>query len=326
MTTPSSLIPHPYRILVASRSFGKATPDVFDRLKAAGAEVIPNPLEQAPTEADMVTLIKDVDVLISGTEPVTKRVFAAANKLKGIAKHGVGYENIDLVTAKARNIPVAVAGGTITNSVADMAMGLLLALARKIPAGDRAVRAGRWPRAVGVELAGKTLGIVGLGQIGKALCKRAKGFEMNVIAYDTYRDDAFAAQWGVQYVELETLIKTADFISLHAPGGKGTRRMMSSERLALMKPTAYLINTARGELVDEGALYVALKRNQLAGAALDVFEEEPPGLNPLFELDNFVAAPHSAGQTKEGLRAMGEITCDNVIKMLKGEEPMFKVS
>jgi D-3-phosphoglycerate dehydrogenase len=326
MTAPSSLIPHPYRILVASRSFGKATPDVFDRLKAAGAEVIPNPLEQAPTEADMVTLMKDVDVLISGTEPVTKRVFAAANRLKGIAKHGVGYENIDLATAKARNIPVAVAGGTITNSVADMAMGLLLALARKIPAGDRAVRAGRWPRAVGVELAGKTLGIVGLGQIGKALCKRAKGFEMNVIAYDTYHDDAFAAQWGVQYVELEALIKTADFISLHTPGGKGTRRMMSSERLAMMKPTAYLINTARGELVDEGALYVALKRNQLAGAALDVFEEEPPGLNPLFELDNFVAAPHSAGQTKEGLRAMGEVTCDNVLKMLKGDEPSFRVA
>ena len=158
-----------YRVLVASRSFGKANPDVFDRLKAAGAEIVPNPLEQAPTEADMVALIKDIDVLISGTEPVTKRVLAAANKLKGIAKHGVGYENIDLVTAKARRIPVAIAGGTITNSVADMAMGLLLALARKIPAGDRAVKAGRWPRAVGVELMGKTLGIVGLGQIGLSM-------------------------------------------------------------------------------------------------------------------------------------------------------------
>ena len=315
-----------YRVLVASRSFGKANPDVFDRLKAAGAEIVPNPLEQAPTEADMVSLIKDIDVLISGTEPVTKRVLAAANKLKGIAKHGVGYENIDLVTAKARRIPVAIAGGTITNSVADMAMGLLLALARKIPAGDRAVKAGRWPRAVGVELMGKTLGIVGLGQIGKALCRRAKGFEMNVIACDTDHDDTFAAQWGVQYVELDVLIKTADFISLHAPGSKETRRLMGSERLAMMKPTAYLINTARGELVDEGALYVALKRNQLAGAALDVFEEEPPGLNPLFELDNFIAAPHSAGQTKEGLRAMGEITCDNVLKMLKGEEPQYRVA
>ena len=314
-----------YRVLIASRSFGKATPDVFDRLKGLGAEVVLNPLERAPTEADMVALIKDVDVLISGTEPVNARVFEAANKLKGIAKHGVGYENIDLAAAKNRNIPVAIAGGTITNSVADMTMALLLALARKIPLGDRAVKEGRWPRAVGVELKGKQLGIVGLGQIGKAVCRRAKGFEMEVIACDTYHDSDFAAQWQVQYVELDILLKTADFVSLHAPGGADTRRLIDSNRLALMKPTAYLINTARGELVDEGALFEALKHDRLAGAALDVFEVEPPGANPLFGLDNFIAAPHSAGQTNEGLNAMGQITCDNAMKMLKGEEPLFRV-
>ena len=314
-----------YRVLIASRSFGKATPDVFDRLKGLGAEVVLNPLERAPTEADMVALIKDVDVLISGTEPVNARVFEAANKLKGIAKHGVGYENIDLAAAKNRNIPVAIAGGTITNSVADMTMALLLALARKIPLGDRAVKEGRWPRAVGLELKGKQLGIVGLGQIGKAVCRRAKGFEMEVIACDTYHDSDFAAQWQVQYVELDILLKTADFVSLHAPGGADTRRLIDSNRLALMKPTAYLINTARGELVDEGALFEALKHDQLAGAALDVFEVEPPGANPLFGLDNFIAAPHSAGQTNEGLNAMGQITCDNAMKMLKGEEPLFRV-
>lgn len=314
-----------YRVLIASRSFGKATPDVFDRLKGLGAEVVLNPLERAPTEADMVALIKDVDVLISGTEPVNARVFEAANKLKGIAKHGVGYENIDLAAAKNRNIPVAIAGGTITNSVADMTMALLLGLARKIPLGDRAVKEGRWPRAVGVELKGKQLGIVGLGQIGKAVCRRAKGFEMDVIACDTYHDSDFAAQWQVQYVELDILLKTADFVSLHAPGGAETRRLIDSNRLALMKPTAYLINTARGELVDEGALFEALKHGRLAGAALDVFEVEPPGANPLFGLDNFIAAPHSAGQTNEGLYAMGQITCDNAMKMLKGEEPLFRV-
>ena len=314
-----------YRVLIASRSFGKATPDVFDRLKGLGAEVVLNPLERAPTEADMVALIKDVDILISGTEPVNVRVFEAANKLKGIAKHGVGYENIDLAAAKNRNIPVAIAGGTITNSVADMTMALLLALARKIPMGDRSVKEGRWPRAVGVELKGKQLGIVGLGQIGKAVCRRAKGFEMEVIACDTYHDSDFAAQWQVQYVELDILLKTADFVSLHAPGGAETHRLIDSNRLVLMKPTAYLINTARGELVDEGALFEALKHDRLAGAALDVFEVEPPGANPLFGLDNFIAAPHSAGQTNEGLYAMGQITCDNAMKMLKGEEPMFRV-
>ena len=307
------------RVLVASRLFGKAMPDLFERLKAAGAEIVPNPLDHTPTEADMITLIKDIDVLICGTEPVSKRVLAAANKLKGIAVYGVADTAIDLAAAKAKKIPVASAGDVMTDSVADMTMGLLLALARKIPAGDRAVKTGRWPRAVGVALTGKTLGVVGLGTIGKALCRRAKGFEMNLIACDTVQDEAFAKQWGVQFVELEALIKTADFISLHAAGGKATRKLMSSERLALMKPSAYLINTARGDMVDEGALYVALKRNQLAGAALDVFEEEPPGMNPLFELDNFIAAPHSAGQTKESQRAMGEMTCEHVLKMLRGE-------
>ena len=315
-----------YKVLIASRSFGKATPDVYDRLRAAGAEVILNPNERSPSELDMLDLVKDVDVIVSGTEPITARVFAAANQLKGIAKHGVGYENIDLAVAKARNIPVALARGAITNSVADMALALLLALARRVPFGDRAVKAGRWDRVTGIELAGKTLGIVGLGQIGKGVCRRAKGFEMNVIAFDTYHDEAFAAQWGVRYVALEALLRQADFISLHAPGGMDTRQIIGKENLAKMKPTAFLINTARGELVDEGALYSALKHNQIAGAASDVFVNEPPGQNPLLALENFIAFPHSAGQTHEGLRAMGAITCDNALKILRGEEPQYRVA
>ena len=316
----------PFRVLIASRSFGKAAPDVFSQLEQAGVEIVPNPHERAPTEMEMIDLICDVDVLISGTEPVTASVLAAANKLRGISKHGVGYENIDLVAARARNIPVAVAGGTITNSVADMAMALLLGLARRVPFGDRAVKGGRWGRVVGVELAGKTLGIVGMGQIGKAVCRRARAFEMNVIAYDTYQDEAFAAQHAVTYVSLAEVLVQSDFITLHAPGGQGTREIINRDSLVKMKPTAFLINTARGELVDEGALYIALKRNQIAGAASDVFIDEPPGPNPLFELDNFIAFPHSAGQTQEGLRAMGQVTCDNALRILRGEEPQFRVA
>ena len=314
------------KVLIASRSFGKSTPEVFEQLEAAGAEIVPNPYEKAPTEAEMIELIRDVDVLISGTEPVTARVLAAANKLRGIAKHGVGYENIDLNAAKARNIPVAVAGGTITNSVADLAMAFVLGLARRVPFGDRAVKSGRWGRVVGVELAGKTLGIVGMGQIGKAVCRRAKAFEMNVIAYDTYQDEAFAKQYDVTYVPLDALLAQSDFISLHTPGGPDTREIIDQDAIARMKPTAFLINTARGELVDEGALYIALKRNQIGGAASDVFIDEPPGQNPLFELDNFIAFPHSAGQTHDGLRAMGQVTCDNALSLLRGEAPQFRVA
>lgn len=314
------------KILIASRSFGKATPEVFDRLRAAGCEIMPNPHERAPSEAEMVALISDAEVLISGTEPVTARVLAAAKQLRGISKHGVGYENIDLNAAKARSVIVCIAGGTITNSVADMAFALLLALARKIPQGDRMVKREQWGRTVGVELAGKTLGIIGLGQIGKAVCRRAKGFEMNVLAYDTFHDAKFAAQWGVHYLGLEEVLRQSDFVSLHAPGGNNTRALINAHSLAQMKTGAYLINTARGELVDELALAESLRTGKLAGAACDVFVNEPPAAaHPLLALDNFIAAPHSAGQTIEGLRAMGDVTCDNALRMLRNEQPRFRV-
>jgi D-3-phosphoglycerate dehydrogenase len=251
---------------------------------------------------------------------------AAAPRLKVISKHGVGYENIDLEAARDRNIPVAIAGGAIADSVADMALALLLALARQIPQGDASVRAGDWKRFVGPELAGKTLGIVGLGQIGKGVCRRAKGFGLQVVAYDTYQDQAFAASWGVSYLPLDELLAQSDFISLHAPVTAETRHLMGAEQLARMKPTAYLINTARGELVDELALYEALKQGHLAGAASDVFIQEPPGEHPLLTLANFIATPHSAGQTPEGLRRMGEITAENALRVLRGEAPLYRVA
>ncbi len=314
-----------YRVLIASRSFGPNCPEAVERMKAAGCELIPSTPGRAPTEDELLQLVGDIDVLISGTEPVTAKVLAAAPRLKVIARHGVGYENIDLAAAKARNIPVAVAGGAIADSVADMAMALLLALARQIPQGDSSVRHGEWRRIVGVELRGKTLGIVGLGQIGKELCRRAKGFGLRVIAYDVYHDEQFARSWGVHYLSLDELLATADFISLHAPVTPETHHLINADSLRLLKPEAYLINTARGELIDEEALAEALQTKRLAGAASDVFIKEPPGDNPLLHLDNFIAMPHSAGQTHEGLRKMGEITVENVLRVLAGSEPLFRV-
>lgn len=270
--------------------------------------------------------IVDVDVLISGTEPVTARVLNAANRLKVIAKHGVGYENIDLAAAQARGIPVAIAGDAIAESVADMTLALLLALARQIPQGDRSVRQGLWPRMVGVELPDKTLGIIGLGQIGKAVCRRAKGFGLHLVAYDLYPEEHFAQSWGVRYVSLDELLATADFVSLHAPVTPGTRHMINAASLAQMKPDAYLVNTAREELIDEAALAVALQQGTLAGAASDVFTKEPPGDSPLLKFDNFIAMPHSAGQTDDGLRKMGEITAENALRVLAGGVPLFPVT
>jgi D-3-phosphoglycerate dehydrogenase len=318
--------PSPFNILVASRSFGKNCPDVPEAMRAAGGVFLPNPYERAPTEDEMVALIGEADILISGTEPVTQHVLDAAPRLKVISKHGVGYENIDLDAAKARGIPVAIAGGAIADSVADMAMALLLALARHVPQGDASAKRGEWKRFVGPELRGKTLGIVGLGQIGKGLCRRAKGFGMQVVAHDAYEDRQFASSWGVRYVELDALLGESDFVSLHAPVTPETTHMIDADRLALMKPSAYLINTARGELVDEAALHEALAEGRLAGAASDVFQKEPPGDNPLLALDNFIATPHSAGQTTEGLRRMGEITAENALRVLRGEAPLYRVA
>jgi ribulose-phosphate 3-epimerase len=318
--------PPSYRVLVASRSFGPNCPQAIDQMLAAGCELIPNEWGRAPTEDELLERIGDVDALISGTEPVTARVLQAATRLKVISKHGVGYENIDLDAARARGVPVAIAGGAIADSVADMAMALLLALVRQVPQGDRAVRGGGWPRMVGMELRGKTLGIVGLGQIGKELCKRAKGFGLNVIAYDLHPDPKFAQSWGVRYLPLNDLLATAEIVSLHAPVTPATRHLINADTLMLMKRGSYLINTARGELVDEDALAEALRSGHLAGAASDVFAHEPPGDHPLLTLPTFIAAPHSAGQTHDGLRKMGEITADNVLRVLGGGEPLHRVA
>ncbi len=326
IVSPMTSVPSmAYKILVASRSFGPNCPDAVERMRAAGCELIPNPWSRTPTEEELLERIGDIDALISSTEPVTARVIAAAPKLKVISKHGVGYENIDLDAAKARGIPVAVAGGSIVDSVADMAMGLLLALARQIPQGDRAVYNGKWPRMVGMELRDKTLGVVGLGQIGKAVCRRAVGFGLKLVAYDLYPDERFAQSWNVRYLPLDELLATADIVTLHAPVTAETRHLIDHEALALMKAGAYLINTARGELVDEAALAEALRSGRLAGAASDVFAHEPPGESPLLALDTFIATPHSAGQTHDGLRKMGEITADNALRVLNGGEPLFRV-
>ena len=293
-------------------------------LRAAGCELVLNDLERPPTEEELLARIGDADALISGTEPVTARVIAAAPRLKVISKHGVGFDNVDLAAAGARGIVVAVCGGPATDSVADMAMALLLAVARRVPQADASVKQGRWKRFVGPELRGKTLGIVGLGQIGKAVADRAKGFGMRLVAHDAREDRAFAASSGVSCVTLDELLATSDFVSLHAPVTHETRRMIGSERLRRMKRTAFLVNTARGELVDEDALYHALKDGVIAGAATDVFVHEPPGADhPLLTLDNFVATPHSAAQTPEGLRRMGEVCAENVLRVLRGEEPLF---
>lgn len=307
-----------HRVLIASRSFGKNCPEVLDAMKAAGCVFLSQKFNGAPSEEELIAVIGEADVLISGTEPVTARVLAAAKKLKVISKHGVGVDNIDLAAATQRGIPVGVAGPAMVDAVADLTLGLVLALARQIPQGNTNVKSGKWDRFIGPELRGKVLGIVGLGQIGKAVARRGEAFGMNVIAHDAVQTPGF------RFVELPELLADADFVCVHAPLTEKTRNMFGAAQFRQMKATAFFVNMSRGELVDEGALFDALKNKRIAGAATDVFAKEPPGDNPLLKLENFIAMPHCGGQTPEALRRMGELAAENALRVLRGERPLYE--
>lgn len=238
-----------------------------------------------------------------------------------VSKHGVGVDNIDLEAAKRHGVVVANAPGTNSQSVADMAFLLILACARGLPILLEQVKNKVWSSPfLGVELEDKVLGIVGLGRIGKEVGKRGQGFGMKVIYYDPVVEDKEFTS-----VSLEDLFKSADFVSLHAPLMKDTEKMVGEKLLSLMKEEAFLINTARGELVDEEALYRFLQEKRIKGAALDVLTFEPPFESPLLSLPNVIVTPHVSAHTKEANIKMGRIAALNVIRVLQGEEPLYRV-
>jgi len=213
------------------------------------------------------------------------------------------------------------APGANSGAVADLTFGLFLSLARSIPFADRAVKEGGWPRIVGIDLSGKTLGIIGLGQVGKKVAKRALGFDMTVLAYDVVKDEDFAQKWGISYRSLDEVFAESDFLSIHVPLIDSTRKLIAKRELQLMKKGAFLVNIARGGVVDEEALYQALLEGKIRGAALDVFLSEPPEGNPLFALDSVIATPHMGGYTTEALRETGMICARGIVDTLRGKRP-----
>ena len=305
--------------------FGQYSEDVLDELMAAGCELIRADRPPGAGEDDLIARIGEAEVVVVGTERVSERVLAAAPRLRLVARHGIGYENVDVAAARARGIQVGVVHGAMAPAVADLAMALLLASVRKIPQGNALVKSGGWRAFDGPELPGKVLGIVGLGLIGREVRRRAKGFDLRVVAYDPMQDAEYAAEWDVTYMPLDDLLAQADFVTLHAPVTPATRGLIGAAELARMKPTAYLINTARGALVDEAALYEALRDGRIAGAASDVFVKEPPGENLLLTLDNFLAMPHCGSRTPESIRRMTQTTAQNILRVLAGEEPLFPI-
>jgi len=314
-----------WRVLVGSRSFGKAAPEHLSWLSDGGCEVIPNSVGRAYRADELLEALRGADAIITGTDELTGEVIRSAENLKTIAKHGVGLDNIDLDAARERGVVVTATPGAIQDSVADITLALLLALARDVVASHLAVKAGEWGGSTGLELRGRVMGIVGLGRIGKEVCVRAQAFGMRIVAYDAFPDREFAAAHDVSFASLGELLREVDVVSLHAAPADLEGPLIGAGELALMKPGSFLLNTARGKLVDEVALADALREGRLRGAGLDVFAEEPPTGSPLVGLDNVVLTPHVAGRTVEGLRRMGEVTVENCLRALRGERPLFRV-
>ena len=260
-------------------------------------------------------------VVVRSRTKITKDLIQRADKCKVIARVGVGLDNIDQDAAKEKNIRVINAVEGAMNAVAELVVGLMLSLAREIPRADREVRNGNWIKKelMGTELRGKYLGIVGLGNIGKRLGRLAKSFNMNIIGFDVLPiDEEFSKEVGLMKADLGTLLASADYVSLHVPLLDSTKHMINAEKITTMKSTARIINTSRGGVIDEDALYDALKNGNLGGAALDVFEIEPATSNKLRELPNFISTPHMGAQTKEAQSLAANVIAEKIIQILRG--------
>lgn len=308
------------KILITPKSFKNYKEKAHKLLQEQGYEIIENNFGRTMTEEEIIEAAQDHVVgIIIGVDPLPARVLEQCKNLRAISKYGVGMDNIDLKSAEQLGIRVKNAVGTNNISVAEHAIALMFASARHIPAIAAGVKAYGWDRTIGFELTNKNLGIIGGGQIGKEVAKRAVGLGMKVTIYDPYfNDQEFLEKYGVNRQEsLEEVLKASDVISLHVPATETTKGLINAETLKLMKPTAVLINTSRGELVDEKALYDALRNNQIAAAAQDVFSSEPPQHgDPLVALPNFILTPHIGAFTHEAVERMAMVSTENLIQML----------
>jgi glyoxylate reductase len=309
-------------------------------LQKSKAEIIylHGPRGEIPELKELIKEARHADVLIPrGTQSISKHVMMANAHLLGIANYGVGYDNIDVITATRLGIPVTNTPGVLTETTADLAWALLMATARLIPQAHNYVSAGQWKGPGGKVFMGldvgpggssrpKTLGVIGFGRIGRTVVNRSRGFRMKVLAYDPFLKEIIDKTRGVEYRRLRDLLKESDFVSLHCPLTKETFHLIGEKEFDLMKPTSILINTSRGPVVDEKALVFALKKGKIAGAGLDVYENEP-AINPgLLELENVVLLPHIGSATKDTREQMAVVAARNALAMLKRVKPQNTVN
>ncbi|RLE98115.1 MAG: hydroxyacid dehydrogenase [Thermoprotei archaeon] len=316
------------KLVIASASYGIHAREALERLTKIFDEIRRTVFRTGMREEEVLREIGDADaVILGGGGPITRGVMEKASNLKIIARHGIGLDNVDVEAATELGIVVTYCRHTGEEiSVAEHAIALMLACARRLVEADKCVREGRWRdrvKLVGVELRGKVLGIIGLGAIGREVAKIAsKGLGMKILAYDPYVPDRVFKELGVEKVGLDELLEKSDVITIHAPLTPETRGMLSRERLARVKPGAILVNTARGAIVDEEALYEMVVKGRIFYAGIDVFSEEPPVRSPLRKLERAILTPHIAAFTREGLYRMDMAIAEDLARFFRGERPL----
>ncbi len=318
-----------YVVLVEAHPYCASGQAAFDKLRTGNLEII-DMRGKGVQDPEFMSALKTAHILLAGNDiHVTRDLLADLPKLKMIGKFGVGLDAIDLGACTEKGVIVCNSPGCNTQAVADQAMGMLLALMRFIPEGDNALRRGHYSHTgmIGREIWQKTMGIVGLGAIGRAVAERAKGFRMNIIGFDPYWPEEFASANNIKRVHtVSEMLPACDILTLHCNLTEENKGMIGEKELATMKPHAVLVNTARGGLIDETALFHALKKGVVAGAAIDAWAEEPPAGSPLLSLRNVVVMPHSAAFTVESLQNMDMMVTDQILAFSRGEQPQPTVN
>ena len=304
-----------YKAFIATTTFGELYSKPLELLDSSNVDYYINNNARRLTEEEICDALIDVDAVIAGTEPYNENVLNRLPKLKVISRLGVGFDNIDILASEKKGIKVFTTETSPAPAVAELTLGLILNILRKITFHNNQMKAGTWTKNMGFSLSGKTLGIIGLGTIGKELVRIASGFGFHILAFDEQEDELFAKDNDVTYCELENLLKSSDIVTIHLNLSDQTKLLIDKEKVKLMKPEAILINTSRGEIIDENALYEALINSWIGGAGLDVFENEPY-TGPLTKLDNVVLTPHIGAYAKEIRIKMEVEAAENLIRGL----------
>ena len=313
------------KVLIAPAHLAGLDASFLHALRGANFDVVFPAKRAQMVETELLEQLRGVRATVAGSEPYTPRVLDAHPQLRVIARAGVGYDAVNVPAATERGIAVTITPNTNQDAVAEHTFALILALAKSVVKQHLGTVAGKWPRQATLPLRGRTLGIAGLGRIGKAVALRGECFGMTLLAYEPYPDHAFLKQHGIGLVSFEQLLAESDYLSLHMPATAESRHLINRATLAKMKPSAFFINTARGALVNEADLVEALKNQRIAGAAIDVFEDEPPGDHALFHLDNVVVTPHAAGVDLKSRDDMALSAAQAIISLSRGEWPAEKV-